>query len=87
MNCPKTPKTELIRINSEAAQAICFGYPAFRRNSIGLRKIPPPIPTMPEKKPIIDPIIMEKTFENSLILKSLLFKILNIVSPNLTSLF
>ena len=60
---PATPKKELKRINNDAAAAICLGYPAFIRKRIGLKNIPPPIPTTPEKKPIIDPIIIEKKFD------------------------
>ena len=59
---PATPKIELTKINNEAAVAICFGCPAFIKNKIGLRNIPPPIPTIPEMNPIIDPINIERTF-------------------------
>ena len=38
---------------------ICLGYPAFIKNRRGLKKIPPPIPTNPDIKPIIDPIEIE----------------------------
>ena len=59
VNCPATPNIEFIKINRDAEVAICLGYPAFIRKRIGLKNIPPPIPTTPEKKPIIDPIIIE----------------------------
>ena len=42
------PEIEFIRINKEAVVIICFGFPAFIKKSIGLKKIPPPIPTIPE---------------------------------------
>ena len=42
--------------------AICFGYPALIKNKIGLKNIPPPIPTIPEINPIIEPIKIETTF-------------------------
>ena len=38
---------------------ICTGYPAFIKKRIGLKNIPPPIPTNPDIKPIIDPIEIE----------------------------
>ena len=38
---------------------ICIGYPAFIKNRRGLKKIPPPIPTIPDIKRMIDPIIIE----------------------------
>ena len=53
VSCPATPKAELININKDAELVICFGYPDFSKNKIGLKKIPPPIPIKPEKNPII----------------------------------
>ena len=44
--------------------AICFGYPALIKNKNGLKKMPPPIPTIPEINPIIDPIQNDKNFGN-----------------------
>ena len=43
-------------MNNDAAVAICFVLPAFSNNSIGLKKIPPPIPTIPDMNPITPPI-------------------------------
>ena len=60
----------MIKINSDAAVAICLGYPAFIKNKIGLKNIPPPIPTIPEKNPITDPINIETTFGIEFILIS-----------------
>ena len=74
VNCPATPNIEFIKINKDADVAICLGYPAFIKKRIGLKKMPPPIPTNPEKKPITDPIITDKIFGILLILNSLLFK-------------
>ena len=59
---PATPKIELININKDAVAAICFGNPAFIINRIGLKKIPPPIPTIPEINPITEPIIIDNIF-------------------------
>ena len=59
VSCPIIPKIEFIKINNEAAVTICFGFPALRRNKIGLKKIPPPMPTAPETKPMIAPIKIE----------------------------
>ena len=38
---------------------MCLGLPALIKKSIGLKKIPPPIPTTPEIKPKIPPIKIE----------------------------
>ena len=46
-------------MNNEAAVTMCFGLPAFIKNNIGLKKIPPPIPTTPEINPKIPPIKIE----------------------------
>ena len=46
-------------INREAEVTICLGLPALIKKSIGLKKIPPPIPTTPEIKPKIPPIKTE----------------------------
>jgi len=56
------PEIELINIKSEATVTMCFGLPALIKNKIGLKKIPPPIPTTPEMKPKIPPIIIETSF-------------------------
>ena len=50
-------------MNSEAAVAISLGLPAFIKKRIGLKKIPPPIPTTPEKKPSTEPIPIEIRYE------------------------
>ena len=49
-------------MNKDAVVAICFGYPAFIKNKIGLKNMPPPIPIIPEVKPIIEPIKSEIIF-------------------------
>ena len=59
VNCPIIPKIEFIKINNEAVVTICFGFPALIKNKIGLKKIPPPIPTIPDMNPKIHPIIIE----------------------------
>ena len=50
---------ELISINKEAAVTICLGLPALIKKRIGLKNIPPPIPTIPETNPNIPPIKIE----------------------------
>ena len=50
------PDIELIKINIDAAVTICLGLAALIKKSIGLKNIPPPIPTTPEIKPRIAPI-------------------------------
>ena len=57
---PATPNKELIKINKDAVVIICFGYPAFIKNRIGLKKIPPPIPTIPDINPRAEPIKKEQ---------------------------
>ena len=44
-----------MRINTEADVTINFGLDALIKNKIGLKNIPPPIPTIPDKKPINPP--------------------------------
>jgi len=39
-----------------------LGLPAFIKKSIGLKKMPPPMPTTPEIKPKVPPIIIEMRF-------------------------
>ena len=73
---PVTPKIEFTKINKDAVAAICLGYPALIKNNMGLKNIPPPIPTIPETKPIIDPIKIDNIFETFLILNLLLFNVL-----------
>ena len=46
-------------MNREAVVTMCFGFPALIRKSIGLKKIPPPIPTIPDINPKIPPIKIE----------------------------
>ena len=65
VNWPLIPEIEFININIDAVVTIYFGLPAFIKNSIGLKKIPPPIPTMPEIKPKIPPIIIETILGNT----------------------
>ena len=47
-------------MNNEAVVAITFGFSAFNNKRIGLKKIPPPIPTTPDTKPKIAPIAKAK---------------------------
>ena len=70
---PKIPEIELIRINNDALVTIFLGLSALNKKRIGLKKIPPPIPTTPETKPRIDPIIIE--------IKKLIFFIIIFYSP------
>ena len=46
-------------MNREAVVTMCFGFQALIRKSIGLKKIPPPIPTIPEMSPKDPPIKIE----------------------------
>ena len=58
-------------MKSEATVTICFGLSALIKNKIGLKKIPPPIPTTPETKPNNPPIKIEKNIGIFLQLESL----------------
>ena len=55
-------------MNSEAVVAIIWGLSAFSKKSIGLKKIPPPIPTIPDTKPRTEPIVKETKKFNFLIM-------------------
>ena len=59
VSCPNIPEIELIRINKEAVVTIIFGFSALSKKRIGLKNIPPPIPTSPEINPSTEPIIKE----------------------------
>ena len=61
VSCPIIPDRELIRINIEAKVTMCLGFAALAKKSIGLKNIPPPIPTTPDINPSIAPIIIEIT--------------------------
>ena len=60
VNWPKIPKIELISINNDAEVTIFLGLSAFNKKRMGLRKIPPPIPTIPEISPMTEPTKIEK---------------------------
>ena len=49
-------------MNNDEAVAICFALSALITKSIGLKKIPPPIPTIPDTNPIAPPMKREKVF-------------------------
>ena len=51
-----------MRIKIEAVVAISLALPALINKSIGLKKIPPPIPTTPDINPIDPPIKNEHLF-------------------------
>ena len=59
VNCPIIPEIELIKMNNEADVTTCLGLAALIKNNIGLKKIPPPIPTTPEINPKVPPIKIE----------------------------
>ena len=43
-------------MNKDAEVTIFLGFSTLNKNNIGLKKIPPPIPTTPEIKPRAEPI-------------------------------
>ena len=57
--------------DKEAVVTIIFGFSALSKKRIGLKNIPPPIPTSPEINPSIEPIIKEIMKFNFLIIKLL----------------
>ena len=59
VNCPRTPDIEFINIKREAVVTITLGFSAFNKKRIGLKNIPPPIPTIPEIRPRKEPIKRE----------------------------
>ena len=63
VSCPIIPEIEFIKINIEAVVTICAGFAALNKKRIGLKKIPPPMPTIPETKPKVHPI---KTINNKI---------------------
>jgi hypothetical protein len=67
-------------MNIDAVVAMCLGCPALIKKRIGLRNIPPPIPTIPDKNPIKEPIEIEKKFEILFILNLSLLKFLQLTS-------
>ena len=71
VSCPNIPEIELININKEAVVTIIFGFSALSKKRIGLKKIPPPIPTIPETSPRTDPIKSEITKFNFFMIKVL----------------
>lgn len=54
-NCPNNPAMEFAKINTLVAAAIFFGTSQFVKYNRGAKKIPPPMPTAPETRPIMPP--------------------------------
>jgi len=52
---PKRPARELTRIKQADVADVCLGYAHFINKMSGLKKIPPPTPTIPEINPIPAP--------------------------------
>ena len=55
VNWPKIPAIELTKINKLAVAAIFLGVFQFVKWSNGAKNIPPPIPAIPDTKPIKPP--------------------------------
>src|SRR3990172_7077941 len=53
---PINPDIEFTQIKSAETVAVSFMFPQWSSNNIGLRIIPPPIPIIPDKSPIPNPI-------------------------------
>ena len=49
-------------MNNDAAVAMFFALSTLINNNIGLKKIPPPIPTTPDTNPIDAPMNMDNIF-------------------------
>ena len=86
-NFSNIPEIELINMNKEAVVAITFGFSAFIKKRIGLKKIPPPIPTIPETRPMIAPTIRLKKelifFMTKLLFFCMFLKFARMFSKNL----
>ena len=59
-SCPETPmpinpESELTKMNTAAVAAAVFTFAHFFSSNIGDKKIPPPTPIIPLKKPIPPP--------------------------------
>lgn len=63
---PKIPAMEFTTINNADTADVFFGSAHRRRIMIGLRKIPPPTPTIPERNPITPPIGRAASVEGAL---------------------
>ena len=62
MNWPVRPEIEFINIKRDATVAIFLELSALINNKIGLKKIPPPMPTTPDINPIEPPIKIAMIF-------------------------
>ena len=69
--CPNIPEIKLININKDAVVTIIFGFSDLSKKRIGLKKIPPPIPTIPDTRPKTEPINKDKKKFNFFIIKLL----------------
>ena len=56
---PDNPARLLTNMNKADTAAVCFISAQCKSNIKGLKIIPPPMPIIPEKKPMIKPIIKE----------------------------
>ena len=59
-------KKRLKDYNIDAEVIMILGLSALSRNKIGLKNIPPPIPTIPDINPKIDPMIKQINLGNDL---------------------
>ena len=55
VNCPAIPEIEFTKINTLAVAAIFLGVSQRNRFNRGDKNIQPPIPTIPESRPIAPP--------------------------------
>ncbi len=61
--CPTRPATELRQIKTQAAAATSFGLPHRKLSINGERKIPPPMPIIPDNNPRTAPTEKETKVE------------------------
>ena len=54
-DCPNNPESEFTKIKKLAVAAMFLGLSQFSILRTGERKMPPPIPTIPDKNPILPP--------------------------------
>ena len=62
-------------MNNDADVTITLGCSAFNKKRIGLKNIPPPIPTIPETRPKTEPIKKDIKLFNFFIFRFSLFMI------------
>lgn len=86
---PAIPAAEFTNINNADTAAVSFMFAQCINNKIGLKKIPPPIPIIPETNPSAAPISIPASMDNlfefilSLLTKMILKTAINKHTPSI----